>query len=89
LPRPRDKIVIEERIMPLYEYACRSCAAEFEALVRGQEKPQCPQCESRDLQKLLSATAVHSAGSHELPTCRPAPAGGCGLPQCGMGGCQL
>ena len=28
--------------MPLYEYRCRACSREFEALVRGQTTPACP-----------------------------------------------
>jgi putative FmdB family regulatory protein len=73
--------------MPLYEYACRDCDAEFELLIRGSEVPQCPECESDRLQKLLSVPAAHN--SHELPVCSPAPAGGCGLPQCGQGICGM
>lgn len=72
--------------MPLYEYACRECGREFEVLVRGDEKPACPHCESRKLDKLLSVAAGHvangkSGGAAEMP-------GGCGRPQCGSGGCM-
>jgi hypothetical protein len=31
--------------------------------------------------------AAHTQTSRDLPMCHPAPSGGCGLPQCGMGGC--
>ena len=76
--------------MPLYEYSCQECSSEFELLVRGREQPRCPECESVKLEKLLSVPAAHTVGSRDLPTCRPAPAGGgCGLPQCGMGGCAM
>lgn len=75
--------------MPLYEYSCRECSSEFELLIRGNEKPRCPKCDSLKLDKLLSAAAAHTAGSRDLPKCRPAPTGGCGLPQCGMGGCAM
>jgi putative FmdB family regulatory protein len=47
--------------MPLYEYRCRKCSRRFETLVYGQEKPSCPKCQGRDLEKLWSAFAV--AGS--------------------------
>jgi putative FmdB family regulatory protein len=76
-------------IMPLYEYACRDCSSEFELLIRGHERPRCPACDSSKLEKLLSFPAAHTAGQRDLPTCQPTPAGGCGLPQCGMGGCML
>lgn len=75
--------------MPLYEYSCRDCEAQFELLIRGGEEPRCPECESDDLEKLLSVPAAHTASSHELPVCRPTSSGGCGLPQCGMGECEL
>jgi putative FmdB family regulatory protein len=39
--------------MPIFEYACRACGKEFEALVRSSDTPQCP-CGSTDLQKKLS-----------------------------------
>ena len=44
--------------MPLYEYRCRKCSRRFETLVFGDEKPACPKCEGRDLEKLWSAFAV-------------------------------
>lgn len=75
--------------MPLYEYACQSCHSQFELLIRGNEQPHCPQCESNRLEKLLSVPAAHAGSSKELPVCRPMPAGGCGLPQCGQGGCLM
>jgi putative FmdB family regulatory protein len=75
--------------MPLYEYQCSHCRAEFELLVRGQEELACPHCQSPKLTKLLSVPAAHSTSAAELPVCRPSPAGGCGLPQCGMGMCGM
>ena len=75
--------------MPLYEYTCRDCDSQFELLIRGSEQPQCPECEGTRLEKLLSVPAAHAAGGHELPVCRPMPSGGCGLPQCGQGGCMM
>jgi hypothetical protein len=58
-------------------------------LVRGEEKPHCPECDSPRLEKLLSVCAAPQGGTNDLPTCRPAPSGGCGLPQCGQGGCMM
>lgn len=75
--------------MPLYEYSCRDCDSQFELLIRGSDQPQCPACESSRLEKLLSVPAAHTAGVQELPICRPMPAGGCGLPQCGQSGCMM
>lgn len=78
--------------MPLFEYTCDSCQSEFELLVRGSEKPACPSCDSKKLTKQLSVPAAHMGGSSELPVCSTPsqmPSGGCGAPQCGMGGCQF
>ena len=74
--------------MPLYEYNCLDCNDTFELLIRAGEAPHCPDCEGTRLEKLLSAPAAH-IGGHELPICQPLPAGGCGLPQCGQGGCMM
>lgn len=48
--------------MPLYDFRCRSCRHEFEALVRPQDAaPACPSCHGQDLERLLSDFAVNSA----------------------------
>jgi putative FmdB family regulatory protein len=49
--------------MPLYEFRCRACQATFEALVLPSSPgpPECPSCQGRDLEQLLSAFGVHSA----------------------------
>ena len=40
--------------MPLYDYRCKACGVEFEALVRPPSAPVCPACASDDLERLLS-----------------------------------
>ncbi|MBN1317245.1 MAG: zinc ribbon domain-containing protein [Anaerolineales bacterium] len=44
--------------MPIYEYRCRECNNNFEALVRGKEAVTCPQCGSLSLNKLFSKSYV-------------------------------
>lgn len=45
--------------MPLYDFRCRTCAHTFEALVRpAGPEPGCPNCQGRDLERLLSTFAV-------------------------------
>lgn len=51
--------------MPLYEYVCRACGAEFEALVRGADTPACPACAGTDLERLVSLFAVDSEGTRQ------------------------
>jgi len=48
--------------MPIYDFHCRGCGHEFEALVRAQDPPaSCPSCRSTDVEKLLSAFALKTA----------------------------
>ena len=53
--------------MPIYEYRCQQCGQHFEKLVRTiDEQPEdlaCPQCESPDVQRLISRVAVASSPS--------------------------
>ena len=45
--------------MPLFEFACRACGEQFEALVRTGEHPvACPACGSGDFERLLSSFGV-------------------------------
>ncbi len=75
--------------MPLYEYVCHGCGAEFELLIRGGEQPACPTCQNTDVQKQFSVTAAPTAARQSLPMRSPMPEGGCGRPQCGGGRCQF
>lgn len=52
--------------MPIYEYACKKCRHQFEELVRGKEKPACPKCKSKDLEKLISLWAMKTETTHDL-----------------------
>ncbi len=49
--------------MPLFEYECRKCGHQFEALVVGTRTPTCPKCKSEDLEKKVSAFGVAGAGA--------------------------
>jgi putative FmdB family regulatory protein len=44
--------------MPLYDFHCRSCGHEFEALVRTGDVPRCPTCRGTDLERQLPIVAV-------------------------------
>jgi len=43
--------------MPLFDYHCTACAADFERLVRASDTPSCPQCGSTALEKRVSPLA--------------------------------
>jgi putative FmdB family regulatory protein len=46
--------------MPIYEYQCKECGEEFEALVRKSDVPSCPSCQSTALERQLSRPVVKS-----------------------------
>lgn len=48
--------------MPIYEYHCEHCDQDFECLVMGSDKPECPHCSSHEVQRLLSACGFVSKG---------------------------
>jgi putative FmdB family regulatory protein len=52
--------------MPIYEYECRACRHQFEAIVRTGDTPACPECRSADLERLVSLFAVDSGDSRRL-----------------------
>ena len=49
--------------MPIFEYQCKGCGCQFERLVFGQESPSCPDCESTNVSKLMSACGFVSKGA--------------------------
>jgi putative FmdB family regulatory protein len=52
--------------MPLYDFLCRGCGREFEALVRVHEGPECPECHGSDLERLPSGFVASSEeGRHK------------------------
>ena len=54
--------------MPIYDYACRACGHEFEALTRGSSSktPTCPECQSEDAERLMSMPRVKSETTKDL-----------------------
>lgn len=72
--------------MPIYEYACKSCEAKFEKLVRNMssaETVECPKCGSKQTARSLSVFAVGAAQSK--PAASPGMCGRCG----GAGPCAM
>lgn len=73
--------------MPIYEYTCKECSHNFEALVYGSQKAECPKCQSKQLAPRLSVFAVSAKGSSS-PVPSGGPCGSCGDPR-GSGACSL
>ena len=76
--------------MPIFEYICKECEHEFEALIFGSQKAECPKCQSKKLEPQLSVFAV-SATTKSGASSRPAmagPCGSCGHPD-GPGSCSM
>ena len=48
--------------MPLFDFRCRACSHEFEALVRPGSTPACLHCGATELDRLPSAFAPSSDG---------------------------
>ena len=78
--------------MPIFEYACKKCGHQFEALLKSASDPapECPECHASGAKRLLSRFAAASKtefGSCKLSKdCMAAAAqGSCGC-GCGCGG---
>jgi putative FmdB family regulatory protein len=69
--------------VPLYEYACRSCDENFEALVFSGDEVECPSCHGDDLERQWSVPAA--------PLNTVSPSSGCvtDSPPCGPGCCRM
>ena len=67
--------------MPLFSYVCQGCGAENEILIRGSERPKCPECSSSKLAKQLSAFSPVSGSPGR--DAAPSPCGSCAQAQGG------
>jgi putative FmdB family regulatory protein len=74
--------------MPIFEYICKDCRHEFEALVFGKQKAECPKCQSRKLEAQLSVFAVSAKSGSSTRTMPAGPCGSCGDPR-GPGACSM
>lgn len=60
--------------MPVYDFQCRQCQKNFSDLVKGQEKINCPACNSADVKKLfspfytISDATKYECGAKDLPS---------------------
>lgn len=70
--------------MPIYEYCCQDCNEEFETLVFGDEKPDCPSCSSGNVCRQMSVCGFLSKGSGGETVSKSAGSacGGCAAGSC-------
>lgn len=65
--------------MPIYEFQCRECGAEFEKLIlkaADRESLQCPACASGKLEEVFSGFASPSgSGAARASSCAPSGGG--------------
>jgi len=65
--------------MPIYEYKCKKCGHEYEALVMGSEDAvECSKCGSKDKERQMSCFASGGKGLGSLAGDAAASASGCG-----------
>jgi putative FmdB family regulatory protein len=74
--------------MPIFEYICKECDHQFEAIVYGSQKASCPKCHSRQLAPQLSVFAVAAKGPSSSPVPSAGACGSCGDPR-GPGACSI
>jgi putative FmdB family regulatory protein len=75
--------------MPIFEYICKECDHQFEALVYGNQKAECPKCHGAKLAPQLSVFAVSAKGpASGGPSPSSGACGSCGDLR-GPGSCSL
>lgn len=70
--------------MPIYEYKCQQCGAEFEELTSSTQEAavRCRSCSSRRVARILSAFAVRAPAAPAVA--EASPCGSCGAARRGM-----
>ena len=75
--------VYEGGFMPIFEYRCTKCGAEFEQLVFGSNPSvECPACQATEVEKLMSACSAkvgfkYTAASKPASACSGCSSGSC------------
>jgi len=50
--------------MPMYDFECKACGHTFETVAKVDELPACPECQSADVSRLISAPAIKGAANN-------------------------
>lgn len=48
--------------MPIFNYECKNCNNEFEELVFNNEEVNCPNCNSKNVKRIMSLSNFHLKG---------------------------
>lgn len=72
--------------MPIYEYCCQSCKTVFEELVSASAVDNgsviCPDCDSRQVERLLSSFSFKSSGGSGAASMGKSSCGTCAKTSC-------
>ncbi len=72
--------------MPIFEYKCQDCGAQFEKIITSSSSDVvCGRCASPHVDKLISLFAV-ARGSHSAPSLDDGPCRTCGARERGLCG---
>ncbi len=74
--------------MPIYEYHCPKCDNNFEELVFGNAKPDCPKCGSNETERLMSCACLHMPAPSRVGQTVTFPKSGGGCGGCAGGSCS-
>jgi len=70
--------------MPIYEFKCSSCGKEFEEIVTSKDNSiSCPECDSSDVSKLMSACSFKSSGKSPKQVSSSSGCSSCASKNCG------
>jgi len=73
--------------VPIYEYRCQRCDADFERLVRSpNERVKCPECAGRRVRRKLSTFAVSGSSQDRRSRSAESSCGSCRAASCA--GCR-
>lgn len=75
--------------MPIFEYKCNDCGKKFDILHKSStnlEEVICPECQSKNSQKLLSTFSASMGSSSSFDSGSSCSDGSCGVPS--YGGCS-
>ncbi len=75
--------------MPIYEYECCQCCKKFEKLVfRSDEAVTCPDCETDNVQRVMSVCGFKSGGDKGAASSRMSVGSGSSCSGCSSGNCS-